>query len=383
MRKLVLLAYLLIMTSLLYAEPIEIGGLYYNIIEKGGIAEVSQVPQGKNNYNGDIVIPSKIEYNEKNYNVTVIGEYAFHDSDIKSVTIPSTITTIKREAFIRCSSLRDFNISDLEAWCRIDFGFNCINLEEHHINLNGVEITELVIPDGIESIPDLAFSGCINIISVKIPEGVKSIGESTFNCCKNLKSISFPNSLTSIGEGGLRDCGFDSFSFSDGITDLGMYVLCACQNLKQLSFPNKLETIKGYSCRFCPNLSSITIGENVKEIQYEAFADCPEIENVYCFAKDVPNTKDNVPFRNSYIEFATLHVPAESVDKYKADSEFGQFGSIVAITDSEMTNINAVSITPHRIMIYTLDGIQHKDTQKGLNIIKSEDGKTRKIYIRK
>lgn len=84
----------------------------------------------------------------------------------------------------------------------------------------------------------------------------------------------------------------------------------------------------------CPALTSVNIGNGVKNIYEQAFANCAELTDVYCYAENVPSTKYNV-FNNSDIRKATLHVPAASIEQYKATAPWSDFGTIVAIDDTE------------------------------------------------
>jgi hypothetical protein len=124
--------------------------------------------------------------------------------------------------------------------------------------------------------------GCKNTV---IPNSVTSIGTDAFYNCFGLTSITIPNSVTSIGT--------DAF---DG----------------------------------CYYLTSVTIGSGVTSIGSSAFFDCSGLTNVYCYADNVPETSLDA-FEYSPVSSATLHVPAGSVDAYKAAEPWSKFGSIVAI----------------------------------------------------
>ena len=79
----------------------------------------------------------------------------------------------------------------------------------------------------------------------------------------------------------------------------------------------------------CSSLTSVNIGNSVKNIGEKAFADCAELTDVYCHAESVPATESDA-FDGSYIDYATLHVPAASVEQYKATAPWSNFGAIVA-----------------------------------------------------
>ncbi len=147
----------------------------------------------------DIVIP---------YGVTSIGEGAFKcyrvdDFDKNSITIPSSVTSIGSDAFADIS-FQKVHISDIEKWCSIEFadnGSNPISYSDEYdgeieydgyLYLNGEPVTNLVIPDGVESIGNYAFCGYGKLESVTIPYGVTSIGNYAFEGC-DLESIAIPN----------------------------------------------------------------------------------------------------------------------------------------------------------------------------------------------
>ena len=134
--------------------------------------------------------------------VTTIGGSAFKNCRLTSVTIPSSVTTIGLFAFDGCSGLTAVYITDLKAWCEIKFDGTASNplSDAHHLYLNGKEIKNLVIPNAVTSIGDMAFNGCTGLTSVTIPNSVTTIGGSTFSGCNGLTSVTIPNSVTSIGE---------------------------------------------------------------------------------------------------------------------------------------------------------------------------------------
>jgi hypothetical protein len=64
-----------------------------------------------------------------------------------------------------------------------------------------------VIPAGVTSIGEGAFSGRARLTSVMIPEGVTTIGEWAFYDCSGLTSVTIPGSVTDIGVSAFRGCG--------------------------------------------------------------------------------------------------------------------------------------------------------------------------------
>jgi hypothetical protein len=89
--------------------------------------------------------------------VTCIDNYTFNGcTALTSITIPSTVTKIGLNAFQNCNALSRVNISDIEAWCRIEFEDGKANptFFAHDLYLNGELLTELIVPEGITKIND-------------------------------------------------------------------------------------------------------------------------------------------------------------------------------------------------------------------------------------
>lgn len=113
--------------------------------------------------NGDIVIPSKVMYNNEVYTITHIADNGFgvsshYDDQITSIVIPETVTSIGRDAFS---------------------GNN--------------ELTSVTIPSSVISIGDLAFYSCTSLTSITIPKSVKDMAGDAFCVCTNLTSAIFEN----------------------------------------------------------------------------------------------------------------------------------------------------------------------------------------------
>jgi len=126
--------------------------------------------------------------------VTEIGHYAFADcTNLTSVTIPGSMTYIGGAAFNGCTSLTRVDISDIAAWCGIDFEVYTSNplFYKGNLYLNGALLTDLVIPDGVTSIGMCAFYNYTALTSVTIPDSVTSIGDYAFSDCTSLTSIKY------------------------------------------------------------------------------------------------------------------------------------------------------------------------------------------------
>ena len=310
------------------ANPVEIEGVWYNLIPKAQIAEVTKKPSGK--YSGDITIPDKFTYNDVEYsvtkiednvfsscdgltsviignNVTSIGICAFYGcsgltsinignsvtsigelsfyycSGLSSVTIPNSVTSIDDSAFRGCSMLTSVHISDIKAWCGIAFKSYDSNplYYAHHLYLNGEEIKDLVIPNSVKSIGDNAFSYCSGLISVSIPNSVISIGSSAFRSCSGLTSVAIPNSVTSIGKLSFYCCsGLTSVSIGNSVTFIGDFSFYCCSGLTSVTIGNSVTSIGNQAFGGCSGLTSVTIPNSVTDIFGEAFYGCSSLTSV-------------------------------------------------------------------------------------------------------
>lgn len=159
--------------------------------------------------------------------VTEIGAFS---CSIKELTIPSSITKFSGDppiGFLECS-VDIIHITDLASWCAISFD----SRPDADIYLNGDLLTELVIPEGITSIPAWAFSGCTSLTSVIIPGSVESIGSHAFSGCSNITSVTIENGVETIGKGAFYECtNLTSVTIPDSVETIGFCAFEYCHGL--------------------------------------------------------------------------------------------------------------------------------------------------------
>ena len=293
--------------------------------------------------------------------VTTIGSGAFSGcSSLTSIIIPEGITTIAENTFDYCSSLTSVTIpNSVTAIGNRAFGV-CENLTSITIPNSvttigagafcGNGLTNVTIPNSVTTIGDQAFQSCYNLSSITIGNSVTTIGWAAFSNCSSLKSVIIPNSVTTIRNTTFYDCtsltsvtigngvttiegmafngctGLTSVTIPNSVTTIGDYAFRNCSGLTSVTIGNKVTTIEGYAFENCVSLETVVIGESVKTINARAFANCGNLADVYCYATSVPST-NSTAFNNSYIEYATLHVPEESIDSYKSTEPWSSFGT--------------------------------------------------------
>lgn len=173
----------------------------------------------------------------------------------------------------------------------------------------------------VTAIGDDAFKDNTQITKVTIPDGISVIGTNAFSGCVSMLNINIGKSVTSIGNKAFANVGTSS--------------------------------------------SARTRGEN-------AFT-------VNCYAESVPQTATDA-FENSPIATGTLLVNDNIVDRYKTTSPWSGFGKIQGF--QEAAGIGSISIDNPNAHIYDMQGNRIDNLQKGVNIIRLEDGKTKKVIVK-
>ena len=141
--------------------------------------------------------------------VQTIPDNAFRGcSGLITITIPKNVTSIGNSAFMDCSGLTRVDITDLTAWCNIEFSSSDSNplFYAKKLYLNGDNLTNLQIPDEITSIGKYSFYNCTGLTKLTIPNNVTSIGFYSFSNCLNLRDITIPSSVTSIDSYAFLGC---------------------------------------------------------------------------------------------------------------------------------------------------------------------------------
>ena len=127
-----------------------------------------------------VVIPSKIN----GVPVETIGNTAFQNSAVTSVTIPDSVTAIYSGAFANCSQLTNISIPNSVTF----IGFSTF---EHCTSLKSI-----TLPSSLSSISEALFFGCSQLTTIHIPVSVTSIGNNAFADCPSLMTVTYPGSKT-------------------------------------------------------------------------------------------------------------------------------------------------------------------------------------------
>ena len=140
---------------------------------------------------------------------------------------------------------------------------------------------DVVIPEGVTSIQDLAFYGCIGLTKVTIPDSVTSIGQLAFAMCESITEVIISEGVTSIGESAFETCSsLTEVTIPESVTSIGDHAFGACSNLTEVTISEGVTSIGDFAFESCSSLTEVTIPESVTSIGYSAFCDCSELQTV-------------------------------------------------------------------------------------------------------
>ena len=217
--------------------------------------------------------------------LTSIGAYAFSSCiNLKNVTIPASVTYIGNSAFESNQALTEIRVLEGNKYYKTIDG-SLYNLDGTHLiqYACGRPVSTFAIPEGVTTIADYAFFGCIELTSVIIPQSVTYIGECAFYWCAYIHSISFAkdSKLTTIGPGAFSLCmSLKSIEIPEGVTSVGVSAFEYCIEMTSATIPGSVQYIGEATFHYCQMLEHVIIKNGVKEIASNAFIECPNLRHL-------------------------------------------------------------------------------------------------------
>lgn len=174
------------------------------------------------------------------------------------------------------------------------------------------QLTEIVLPEGLEVIGDTAFYGCTQLKRISLPKSVsqigayaykgcplqgtldlmniKDIGEGAFEGCTGLTSVVLPENLLRIEASLFQGCtGLTVVNIPQCVTTIGTSAIASCSRLQSVAIPDEVERIEDYAFKGCSNMKHLAIGNSVKKIGVEAFGECRRLKSL-----SIPASVDSI-----------------------------------------------------------------------------------------
>lgn len=174
-----------------------------------------------------------------------------------SVSIPPSIKKIEPEAFHVSASPRRINITDIAAWCSIDFS-EWNHFSEWSLYLDGTLVTDLVIPKGTGTTGNYAFYGCESITSLTLEEGVGEVGYASFSLCRNLERVVLAADTRLVSVFAFTECTSLADVTLGGVTELAQSAFRSCTALRSIVIPSTVTRLGRGLFIGCTALESIT-----------------------------------------------------------------------------------------------------------------------------
>lgn len=374
--------------------------------------------------------------------ITSIGEKSFLKCwALESINLPNSIKNIGAQAFKGCECLLEIHLPDNLETLGDEVFYNCPSLRNLQFNDKLKEIpfgafaycrniSEFVLPQHLEKIGEQAFYGCETITTLDIPETVTEIGGYAFGTCVGLQNILVPSKVTAIKDGTYINCvGIKSVHIPEQVTEIGYSAFAYCENLEDITIGKNVEFIGATAFNGCAGsfitfedsdkpcvlddkdlgyarvsafegvqIAELYIGREVQNMYnwsdefFKKLTLGPNLKvwhNEYCFknAKEIhsliKDPKQLVPtFDAKIYEKTKLVVPAGTVEDYAVAEGWSKFMNL-ADENGATSGIEGITSDDNSVAEYiSADGVSAKRPFKGLNIVKYNNGDTKKVFIK-
>ena len=271
----------------------------------------------------------------------LLGDNCFEKcSSLTSVDIPRRVTTWRDYCFKDCTSLTNVSIGRVLQEDTVAVGENpflgdkaleSITVETGHPYLyvqdhalvcrskygwntlvtypEGLTDLSYCIPEGVDTVGDMAFAGNQSLQSLSMKSSVTRIEGRAFWNMTSLKEIRFSDNITSID--------WNEYT-SDGFVG----ALYGCENVEQIILPRHLRSLGGVAFGTCGKLKELVLPANIKEFNTGAVYGCSNLEKITVLNKDMKITGENsdISIRTKLCGYAGSTL-AQFADQYDYDFE--------------------------------------------------------------
>ena len=274
--------------------------------------------------------------------VRILGNSAFEScKSLEKVNWSTGMEIVGEGAFSSCDALKSVNISDLSAWCRVEFRSDSNPLNyAHKLTLNGKDIVDLVIPNDITEILDNTFEGGGGFKTITISDNVKSIGYHSFWGCGSTEELTIGTGLKQL----------DLYKFGCSYEIKKLRITDGDEHLTILSddgwangwaIPKKINDLyigRNYtvSGTLAPNVQLLTFGPKVTNAEANDYTKYNSLLMITDLSATPPALYE---FTEEQYAKVAVKVPEGATDAYKAADYWKNFALITESSDYDVENI--------------------------------------------
>ena len=244
-------------------------------------------------------------------------------------------------------------------------------------------LSSIVLPKGITTIGDDAFSHNTSLTSIKIPNTVTTIGKRAFYGCTNLTSIEIPDSVTYIGECCFYDCNrLQKIKLSKKIQTINNYLLAGCSSLTEIEIPEGVKSINDRAFSYCNKLTTITLPASLTYFNGKALIGLSRLTEVkvadgnssFKFENGMLLSKDGKTMYMALVSLTEINVPS-GVVSIAHEALVGSNATKIILPDTVSSNLSGIAFNG----MNKLTTIELSNTSKNLKLVDgnlySYDGK--------
>ena len=210
---------------------------------------------------------------------------------LTSVSIPETVTEIDAEAFQDCTALKTIdlsqNLTTIGNGAFVESGLTSLTLPNSvkklgtYIFGNCISLETMTLPDSITTIPNDLFAGCKNLKTINLSKNITRICAYSFKECDSLTEMTIPSGVTRIDEGAFFQCdSLKCVNLPDTLTNLGYRAFYNCDALTAVKIPNSVTDLGNQIFYDCDALTDVTLGTKLKKLPDSTFEHCDALVSV-------------------------------------------------------------------------------------------------------
>ncbi len=253
---------------------------------------------------GDVVVPATID----GYRVTELYREAFKDcTALTSVYLPDGLESINILVFSGCSNLKSVRLPDTLTAIYAGAFSNCTSLRR------------LDIPDSVQYMPHGICDGCTNLVEVRLPDHLTDIGAACFRGCKNLRKLNLPSGLKKVGANAFEGCyALNPGQLPDTVEEIGESAFYRCHSWDFGALPGSLKKIGDRAFLELKNIRAAYLPDGFTTLEEYAFAGCTSLTYVR-----IPSSLKeigNAAFSNTAITSVYIPEGVEIIGDFAFDS---------------------------------------------------------------